>query len=67
MHSVGFVHIADNLCREIGLGYLPGEASEYDERILTRTGLTPDRMADLRDTLAADLVEEITTVVNQCM
>lgn len=61
------VHIADNLCREIGLSYLPGATTEYDARILTRTGLTPDRLADLRDTMKAELVEEITTVVSQCM
>jgi len=61
------VHIANNLSREIGLSYLPGEPTEYDEGILGRSGLTRDTLAELREKLQTELVEEITTVVSQCM
>ena len=61
------VHMANNLSKDLGLGYLPGEESDYDEGILAKLGMSEDKLASLRDQLAEEIVEEIRSVVSQCM
>jgi hypothetical protein len=61
------VHMANNLSKDLGLGYLPGEESEYAEGVLKKLGLDEGKLQGLRDSLAEDIVEEIRTVVSQCM
>jgi hypothetical protein len=61
------VHVANNLSKDLGLGYLPGEEGEFDPQVLQRLQLAESRLDQVREGLAAEIVEEIRTVVSQCM
>ena len=64
---VSLVHVANNLSKDLGLGYVAGEAGAYDEGVAARLGLSESRLNQIRETLATEIVEEIRTVVSQCM
>ena len=61
------VHLANNLSKDLGLGYLPGEEGVYDGGVLKHVGLSEARLSQIREALATETVEEIRTVVSQCM
>ncbi|MFH1570450.1 MAG: HDOD domain-containing protein [Gemmatimonadota bacterium] len=61
------VHLANNLSKDLGLGYLPGEEGQYDGRVLAHLKLDEPGLDRLRERLAREIVEEIRTVVGQCM
>lgn len=61
------VHLADNLSKDLGLGYLPGEEGTYNEAVLAHLDLSESRLNEIREALAQDIVEEIRTVAGQCM
>ena len=63
---VSLVHVADNLAKDLGLGYLPGEEGEYDDAVLASVGLSENRIETLRDEMSVDVVDEIRAVVDQC-
>jgi len=64
---VRLVHMANNLYKDLGLGYLPGEKPEYNVEVLEALRIDQGRLEVLRDQLAADVVDEIKTMVDQCM
>ena len=74
-HSVGddptpltcLIHMADNLCKDLGLSYLPEESSRYDPRVLKKLKLVEDNLPVLRETLAEDIAEEVKSMVDQCL
>ena len=61
------VHMANNLAKDLGLGYLPGEEGQYDSRVLTALDITQKQVENFRDSLATDVASEIRTVVDQCI
>jgi hypothetical protein len=52
---MALVHVADNLCKELGLGY------GVDER-----GLNQEGIVELRQQLEGETVAEIMEVVERC-
>ena len=64
---VCLIHIADNLCKDLGLGYLPHERGNYSASVLATVQLTADDMDILKIALDETLVGDIRDVVNQCM
>ena len=74
-HAVGddptplscLIHMADNLCKELGLSYLPEEPSRYDPRVLKKLKLVEDNIPVLREALAEDILEEVKSMVDQCL
>ena len=56
---VRLVHVANNLCKDLGLGYLLGEQPEYDVDVLEALRIDQGRLEVLRERLAADVVDEI--------
>ena len=61
------LHIANGLCKDLGLGYFTDEAGEYDPEILDRLGISGEQMEVARDTLASDIVPEIKEMVEACL
>ncbi len=59
--------MADNLCKDLGLSYLPEESSRYDPRVLKKLKLVEDNLPVLRETLAEDIAEEVKSMVDQCL
>ena len=64
---VHLVHLANNLCKDLGLGYLPGEEPEYDAEVLAALSISPSRLEEIRDELAKEVVDEVRAMVEQCM
>jgi HD-like signal output (HDOD) protein len=61
------VHIANNLAKEFELGYLSDEPAHYDKRALAALGIKASQIEEVRAELAGDIVEEIKTMVEQCL
>ena len=64
---LSLMHVADNLAKALGLGYLPGEEAEFDDGLLSVIGLTSGKVEALCDELQKEMVQEIKTVVAACM
>ncbi len=64
---VRLVHVANNLSKDLGLGYFPGEDPEYDADVLKALAIDEGKLEALRDKLAAEVVDEIKAMVDQCM
>ena len=64
---VSLVHVANNLSKDLGLGYLPGEDPDYDPDVLAAVGIDQSKLEALRDEFATEVVDEIKAMVDQCM
>ncbi len=64
---LSLTHMADNLCKKIGLGYLPEEPSRYDPRVIKKLKLVDGNVPVLREALAEDNLEEVKNMVDQCL
>jgi HD-like signal output (HDOD) protein len=61
------LHVANNLAKAVGLGTLPGEEAEFDDSALRELGLDADGVQQLREDLEKHMVQEIRTVVANCL
>ena len=61
------VHIADNLCKDLGMGYLEKERAVYSPSVLAALNMTEEDMEKLRDGVGEKMVEEIEELVNLCI
>ena len=61
------IHMADNLCKDLGLSYLPEEVSRYDPRVMKKLKLVEDNIPVLRGALAEDIADEVKSMVDQCL
>ncbi|MCC7262357.1 MAG: hypothetical protein IT369_07540, partial [Candidatus Latescibacteria bacterium] len=59
-------HVANNLCIELGLGYLPDEPARYSDTVLKNLRTTAEDMHRLRALLGKAMVLEIKEVVSRC-
>ena len=60
------VHLADNLCKDLGLGYLPEESGHYDPAVLRVLHLDEAGVEALRSSLAETAMPEIMDIVDRC-
>ena len=61
------VHMADNLCKDLGLGCFEGEGGEYSQVVLDRLGMKREGVEELKEKLGMETVEEIKDMVSQCL
>lgn len=75
-HSIGadepapllcLVHMADNLCKDIGLGYMEEERGNYDARVLAALKLKKADLEALVEKLARVIPAEVRSMMDQCM
>ena len=62
---VCLVHLANNLSKELAMGYLPDEQPHYDPAVLAKLNLSEDDCDRIRDALFADGAKEIKEVVQR--
>ena len=63
---VCLVHMADNLCKDLGMGYLAGERGRYSAAVLQALKLEKADLKELKEKLQP-LVEQTRQMVDQCM
>jgi len=63
---VCLVHLADNLCKDLGLGYGPQERGVYSSSVLQAAGLDQGGLDQLRERLRVAMGDEIENLVNRC-
>jgi HD-like signal output (HDOD) protein len=61
------VHLANNLCQDLGLGCLAADRGDYDEAVLAAVQMDKGAVNALREKLGRDVVGEIKALVAQCV
>ena len=61
------IHMANNLCKDLGLGYLPGDSGNYHRQVLKKLNMGSADVEVLKNELAETAVGEIKAMVEQCM
>ena len=60
-------NMANNLCRDLGLGYFADERGVYSQSVLRKLELEKEDLQTLKDELGTEVVDEIKELVNQCV
>ena len=74
-HSLGetpgdlacLLHLANNLCKDLGLGYMADEKGQYSQVVLKALKMEEEDIETLKETLAEDTVDEVKSMVEQCL
>ena len=53
------IHMANNLCKDLDLGYLAGDRGKYNRQVLKTLNIGSDDVEELKNELAAETVGEI--------
>ena len=64
---VCLIHVANNVCKEIGLGYLSSETATYRSSVLTTLGMSQDDMGELRSRLEMDVIAQVEDLTGRCL
>ena len=59
--------MANNLCKDLGLGYLPGDSGRFNRQVLKKLNLDEAGLEALKSEMRAEAVGEIKAMVEQCM
>jgi HD-like signal output (HDOD) protein len=61
------VHLANNLCKDLGLSCLPDEKAEYSAAVLEALGLQLEDVQQIKEVLGGSVIEEIKELVDRCI
>lgn len=61
------IHVADNIAKDLGLGYFPQEQAVYSPAILRILRLSESQAKGLSQTLSESTLKEINELVDQCL
>ena len=61
------VHLADNMCKDLGLSYAPGEQGVYSDSVLRTLNLDEGDLDRLKESVRHSVVGEIRDVVDRCL
>ena len=60
------IHLASNLCKDLGKGYLAEEQTVYSAEVLRAVGMEKDDVRMLRQSLGDEMVDTIDELVDRC-
>ena len=60
------IHVASNLCKDIGKGYLQDEPVVYSAEVLKALGLEKENIRELREAIGEEMVSSIDDFVDRC-
>ena len=60
------IHVASNLCKDIGKGYLQDEPVVYSAEVLKALGLEKEDIRELREAIGEEMVSTIDDFVDRC-
>ena len=61
------IHMANNLCKDLSVGYLKLGKAAYDAGVLTYLDLSSSDIAELRASLAKDIRDEVKRLMSLCL
>ena len=61
------VHVANNMAKEFGLGYLSDEPAHYNRQVLAALEMKASQIEAIKEELAGYIVDEIQAMVEQCL
>lgn len=61
------IHVADNICKDMGMGYLKEEKGVYSPEVLNDLGLEEKDLEGIRDTIEDSIVTEVRQIVSTCL
>ena len=64
---VCLVHLADNICKDLGLSYAPGEQGVYSDSVLRALDMDEEVLEQLKASIKDSVVEEIRDLVDRCL
>ena len=64
---VSLIHVSNNLCKEIGLGFTENESAAYSSPALSALQLSEESIGELKDEMGESVVNEVKELVKQSM
>ena len=61
------LYLVNNLCKDLGLGYLPDEVGQYPEELLTTLKISAEDLEKLKEQMTEEVVPNIKDVVELCL
>jgi len=61
------LHVADNLCKDLGMGYLEKERAVYSPAVLSALEMTEEQMEELIASVGEKMADEIEDLVTLCI
>ena len=61
------IHVADNICKDMGMGYLKDEKGAYSPAVLDHLGLEEKDLEDIRGAIADTIVSDVRQLVSVCL
>jgi HD-like signal output (HDOD) protein len=61
------IHLADNFCKHLGLGYHPEEQEVYSAAVLNTLQLDQAKLENIKTSLGEATISEIKELVNRCV
>ena len=64
---VSLIHVADNLAKDFGLGYLADEKGIYNSSVLVTLEITRKDIDGIRTSMGESMVREVREIVSRCL
>ena len=61
------LHLADNIVKDLGRGYLPDETGQYDPAALSALGINESKIEEIKAALDESFDDQISEIVEQCL
>ena len=61
------VHVSNNICKDLGFGYLPKEKGVFEPSVLGRLNITESSIRSIEDSLGESMVGDIKKTVDLCL
>ena len=63
----GLIHVSNNLCKDLGLGYLPDEEGVYSDEVLETLELTEEDIKGLKEEMEETITNDVKELVSRCI
>ncbi len=64
---VSLIHVADNLAKDFGMGYLEDERGIYNSSVLVTLGIARKDIDSIRASMGDSMVREVREIVSRCL
>ena len=61
------LHLANEISKELGLGYLPWEKPSYNPQVLSELKFDQEELARLVESLGAEIVKKVDDLIERCL